>query len=165
MPVRGWGNTADWHEKPPVIACRASIAYCGNGYIIGSGCMEKLRLDKWLWAARFYKTRSLAAQAIAAGRVKVNDQIVAKPAREVALGDRVRIRKPNYDAEVEVLGLSAMRGPAPQAALLFQETLASIAAREQLAEQRRLAPEPALDYGTGRPTKRDRRLIDELRGR
>ena len=127
--------------------------------------MEKLRLDKWLWAARFYKTRSLAAQAIVAGRVKVNDQIVAKPAREVALGDRVRIRKPNYDAEVEVRGLSAMRGPAPQAALLFQETLASIAAREQLAEQRRLAPEPALDYGTGRPTKRDRRLIDELRGR
>lgn len=127
--------------------------------------MDKLRLDKWLWAARFYKTRSLAAEAIVAGRVKVNDQIVAKPAREVALGDRVRVRKPNYDAEVEVLGLSAMRGPAPQAALLFQETLASIAAREQLADQRRLAPEPALDYGAGRPTKRDRRLIDELRGR
>ncbi|HEX2519268.1 MAG TPA: RNA-binding S4 domain-containing protein [Castellaniella sp.] len=127
--------------------------------------MDKLRLDKWLWAARFYKTRSLAVQAITAGRVKLNDQIVAKPAREVAVGDRIRIRKPNFDAEVQVLGLSAIRGPAPQAALLFQETLASITARERLAEQRRLAPEPALDYAAGRPTKRDRRLIDELRGR
>lgn len=127
--------------------------------------MDKLRLDKWLWAARFYKTRSLAAQEIVAGRIKVNDQIVSKPAREVAVGDLVRVRKPNFDAEVQVLELSAIRGPAPQAARLYQETLASVTAREQLAEQRRLAPEPALDYTAGRPTKRDRRLINDLRGR
>jgi ribosome-associated heat shock protein Hsp15 len=127
--------------------------------------MDRLRLDKWLWAARFYKTRSLAANEITAGRVKVNGQIVVKPARELAVGDRVRIRKPGFDAEVEVRGLSAVRGPAPQAALLYEETVESLTAREQLAEQRRLAPEPALDYAAGRPTKRDRRLIDELRGR
>ncbi|HEX7387196.1 MAG TPA: RNA-binding S4 domain-containing protein [Castellaniella sp.] len=125
----------------------------------------KLRLDKWLWAARFYKTRGLAVDAIVGGRIKLNDQIVAKPAREVAVGDLVRIRKPNFDAEVEVRALSAVRGPAPQAALLYEETAASVAAREQLAEQRRLAPEPALDYTAGRPTKRDRRLINDLRGR
>lgn len=126
--------------------------------------MDKLRLDKWLWAARFYKTRSLAVQAIVGGRIKVNDQIAAKPAREVGVGDRVRVRKPNFDAEVEVRALSAVRGPAPQAALLFEETPESRLAREQLAEQRRLAPEPALDYTSGRPTKRDRRLINDLRG-
>lgn len=127
--------------------------------------MDKLRLDKWLWAARFYKTRSLAAHEIAAGRVQVNGQIVAKPAREVSMGDRIRVRKPGSDTEVEVRALSGARGPAPQAALLYQETPESLAARAQAAEQRRLAPEPALGLATGRPTKRDRRLIDQIRGR
>ncbi|WP_323017026.1 RNA-binding S4 domain-containing protein [Castellaniella sp.] len=127
--------------------------------------MDKIRLDKWLWAARFYKTRSLAAHEIGAGRIQVNDQIVAKPAREVTAGDRIRVRKTGLDIEVEVRAVSGVRGPAPQAALLYQETPVSITAREQAAEQRRLAPEPAQDLTAGRPTKRDRRLIDQVRGR
>ncbi|WP_345798298.1 RNA-binding S4 domain-containing protein [Castellaniella sp. MT123] len=127
--------------------------------------MDKLRLDKWLWAARFYKTRSLAAHEVAAGRVQINEQLVAKPAREVGVGDRIRVRKPGFDIEVEVRALSGARGPAPQAALLYQETADSTAARARAAEQRRLAPEPALDLAAGRPTKRDRRLIDQIRGR
>ncbi len=127
--------------------------------------MDKIRFDKWLWAARFYKTRSLAAHEIGAGRIQINDQIVAKPAREVAAGDRVRVRKTGLDIEVEIRAISGARGPAPQAALLYQETPDSIAAREKAAEQRRLAPEPAHDLNAGRPTKRDRRLIDQMRGR
>ncbi|MGB3836118.1 RNA-binding S4 domain-containing protein [Castellaniella sp.] len=127
--------------------------------------MDKIRLDKWLWAARFYKTRSLAAHEIAAGRIQVNGQIIAKPAREVAAGDRILIRKVSQRIEVEVLAVSGVRGPAPQAALLYQETPDSALARERAAEQRRLAPEPAHDLTAGRPTKRDRRLIDLARGR
>lgn len=127
--------------------------------------MDKIRLDKWLWAARFYKTRSLAAHEVVAGRVQINGQVVAKPAREVAAGDNVRVRKTGLDIEVEVRAVSGVRGPAPQAALLYQETGDSIAARERAAEQRRLAPEPAQDLTAGRPTKRDRRLIDQIRGR
>lgn len=127
--------------------------------------MDKIRLDKWLWAARFYKTRSLAAHEIGAGRIQVNGQIIAKPAREVAVGDRIRVRKTGLDIEIEVRAVSGVRGPAPQAALLYQETPDSAAARERAAEQRRLAPEPAQDLADGRPTKRDRRLIDQIRGR
>jgi len=127
--------------------------------------MDKIRLDKWLWAARFYKTRSLAAHEIGAGRIQVNGQIIAKPAREVAVGDRIRVRKTGLDIEIEVRAVSGVRGPAPQAALLYQETPDSAAARERAAEQRRLAPEPAQDFTDGRPTKRDRRLIDRIRGR
>lgn len=127
--------------------------------------MDKIRLDKWLWAARFYKTRSLATQEIRAGRIQVNGQDTAKPAREIVVGDHVRVRKTSLTVEVEVRAISAVRGPAPQAALLYQETPSSIAARELAAEQRRLAPEPALSQNTGRPTKRDRRLIDQIRGR
>ncbi|AKQ55602.1 ribosome-associated heat shock protein [Bordetella hinzii] len=125
---------------------------------------EKLRLDKWLWAARFYKTRSLAAEEIGRGRVLVNDQL-AKPAREVAPGDRVRVRKEDPGIEVWVRGVSAVRGPAPAARLLYEETPASQAARERAAEMRRLAPEPARDIVDGRPTKRDRRIIDAWRGK
>ncbi|HET8597200.1 MAG TPA: RNA-binding S4 domain-containing protein [Castellaniella sp.] len=127
--------------------------------------MDKIRLDKWLWAARFYKTRSLAAHEIGAGRIQVNGQIIAKPAREVAVGDRIRVRKTGLDIEIEVRAVSGVRGPATQAALLYQETPDSAAARERAAEQRRLAPEPAQDLTDGRPTKRDRRLIDQIRGR
>lgn len=84
-----------------------------------SSVTEKLRLDKWLWAARFYKTRSLAAEEIGRGRVLVNDQL-AKPAREVAPGDRVRVRKEDPGIEVWVRGVSAVRGPAPVARLLYE---------------------------------------------
>ena len=126
--------------------------------------MDKVRLDKWLWAARFYKTRSLAAQEIGKGRVHVN-QSAAKPAREVAAGDLVSLRRDDALLHVHVLGVSNMRGPAPVARQLYEETLESIAARERQAELRRLSPEPAMDIEAGRPTKRDRRRIDYLRGK
>ncbi len=125
--------------------------------------MDKIRLDKWLWAARFYKTRSLAVQEIGKGRVQVNDQ-PAKPAREVAPGDLVCIRKEDPPIHVRVCAVSGVRGPAPVARQLYEETPESAAARERAAEMRRLAPEPALDIAAGRPTKRDRRLIDKWRG-
>ncbi|ADP17607.1 heat shock protein 15 [Achromobacter xylosoxidans A8] len=126
--------------------------------------MDKIRLDKWLWAARFYKTRSLAVQEIGKGRVLVNDQ-PAKPAREVAPGDLVTVRKEDPALHVRVMGVSGVRGPAPVARQLYEETPESVAARERAAEMRRLAPEPALGIEAGRPTKRDRRLIDQMRGK
>ncbi|WP_041682666.1 RNA-binding S4 domain-containing protein [Pusillimonas sp. T7-7] len=126
--------------------------------------MAKIRIDKWLWAARFYKTRSLAAQEISKGRVLVNGQ-AAKPAREVAADDLVSMRKDGPALEVRVLAISNVRGPAPVARLLYEETPESVAAREHAAEMKRLAPEPALDIAAGRPTKRDRRLIGQIKGR
>jgi len=124
--------------------------------------MEKLRLDKWLWAARFYKTRSLAAQEIGKGRVFVNDQ-PAKPAREVAAGDLISIRKNDPAIHVRVVAVSLVRGPAPVARLLYDETPESIAAREHAEQMRRLAPEPAMDLQAGRPTKKERRQMERLR--
>ena len=118
--------------------------------------MERLRIDKWLWAARFFKTRSLASEEIDKGRVHVNGAAV-KPARELKAGDLVQIRSSAISRSVTVLAISDKRGPAPVAALLFAETPDSIAARAAAAEQRRLAPEPALSLTQGRPTKRDRR--------
>lgn len=126
--------------------------------------MEKMRLDKWLWAARFYKTRSLAAQEVGKGRVQVNNG-PAKPAREIQPGDHLRIRKDDPETEVHVRALSAVRGPAPVARLLYEETMESLERRELAQQQRRLAPEPAISIETGRPTKRDRRLLNEWRGR
>ncbi|HNT39854.1 MAG TPA: RNA-binding S4 domain-containing protein [Rubrivivax sp.] len=121
---------------------------------------ERTRLDKWLWAARFYKTRSLAAEEIGRGRVSVNDQI-AKPARELRAGDRVTLRQGAVTRQIEVVGLSQVRGPAPVAQALYRETPQSIAAREAAAAQRRLGAEPADSLRQGRPTKRDRRqLVD-----
>ncbi|MBK1683157.1 RNA-binding S4 domain-containing protein [Rhodoferax fermentans] len=125
--------------------------------------MDKLRIDKWLWAARFYKTRSLACDEIDKGRVQVNGATV-KPAREVKAGDSVQLRNGAITRTVTVLGVSDKRGPAPQAALLFEETAESVQQRQQALEQRRLAPEPALTMTQGRPTKRDRRYADKLRG-
>ena len=118
----------------------------------------KLRLDKWLWAARFCKTRALATDEIGKGRVRVNEQVV-KPARELKVGDRVELRQGVVLRTVVVRGLSAVRGPAPVAQALYEETPASIAAREAVAERRRLAPEPAAAIDQGRPTKRDRRQL------
>jgi ribosome-associated heat shock protein Hsp15 len=122
--------------------------------------MDKLRIDKWLWAARFYKTRTLASEEIARGRVEVNGQEV-KPAREVKVGDTVGLRQGPVTRTVVVKGLSGMRGPAPVAQQLYEETPESIKAREQAAERRRLAPEPALTIEQGRPTKRGRRELDD----
>jgi len=124
--------------------------------------MDKLRIDKWLWAARFYKTRSLACDEINKGRVLVNGAPV-KPARELKTGDSVQLRSGAVTRTVDVLGISDKRGPAPQAAKMYQETEQSVQQRLQAAEQRRLAPEPALTLQQGRPTKRERRETDKLR--
>ena len=118
-----------------------------------------LRLDKWLWAARFYKTRSLAADEIGKGRISVNSQ-AAKPSREVRPGDRIELRQGPVTRTVLVLGISSVRGPAPVAQALYEETPESAAARAAAAEARRLATEPALSIAQGRPTKRDRRDIE-----
>lgn len=125
---------------------------------------ERLRLDKWLWAARFYKTRALAVDEIGKGRVLVNGQ-PAKPAREVGPGDRVIVRKSDPPIEVVVKAVSRVRGPASVAAQLYEETDQSVARRAHAAEMRRLAPEPSQDYDAGRPTKRDRRILAAIRGK
>src|SRR5699024_11110775 len=130
----------------------------------GMSTLEKMRLDKWVWAARFYKTRSLAIEAIRLGRVQVNGKN-AQPARDIAPGDLITIRKRLPPMHVEVLALSAVRGPAPVAQTLYRETPDSIEARERAAELRRLAPEPAHTRREGRPTKRDRRQMQRFRDR
>lgn len=121
-----------------------------------------VRLDKWLWAARFYKTRSLAAEEIGKGRVNVNGQ-PAKASREVRAGDIILLRQGAVQRTVAVRGLSHVRGPAPVAQALYEETADSVAARAAAAEQRRLAAEPALSIEQGRPTKRDRRELTRTR--
>jgi|SRR5438105_2898147 len=121
-----------------------------------------MRIDKWLWAARFYKTRSLASEEIVKGRVEVNGQEV-KPARELKIGDTVSLRQSSVTRTVVVKGFSHVRGPATAAQQLYEETPASIQAREKAVEQRRLAPEPALSIEQGRPTKRGRRELDDAR--
>lgn len=118
----------------------------------------RVRLDKWLWAARFFKTRALAAEEADKGRVQVNGAN-AKPARELRVGDRIRLRQGVVEREVDVLALATVRGPAPVAQALYQETPDSTAARERAAAARRLAPEPAASLEQGRPTKRDRRRL------
>jgi ribosome-associated heat shock protein Hsp15 len=123
--------------------------------------MERLRIDKWLWAARFYKTRSLATEEIAKGRVAVNGQ-AAKPAREVKVGDTVAMRREGVTRTVVVKGLSGVRGPAPAAQALYEETPDSVQERESAADQRRYAREPSLAIEHGRPTKRGRRELDEM---
>jgi ribosome-associated heat shock protein Hsp15 len=117
-----------------------------------------VRLDKWLWAARLFKTRSLAVDEITKGRVSVNDA-AAKPARDVRIGDRITLRRSGLDTVLDVRGLSHLRGPAPVAQLLYVETPASIEARARAAEARRMGTEPALAIAQGRPTKRDRRQL------
>ncbi len=124
--------------------------------------MEKMRIDKWLWAARFYKTRSLASEDIDKGRIEVNGQ-TAKPSREVKPGDTVQVRQGAVQRSVVIAGLSAQRGPAPVAQLLYQETADSIEQRAKQALQQRYAREPALSQETGRPTKRDRRELEQAR--
>lgn len=119
---------------------------------------DRVRLDKWLWAARFYKTRGLATDEINKGRVQVNGQ-AAKPARDVKPGDLIELRQGPVQRTVQVLGLAQVRGPAPVAQALYAETPESIARREKAAEQRRLGAEPALAIEQGRPTKRDRRQL------
>lgn len=123
---------------------------------------DAVRLDKWLWAARFYKTRSLATAAVAAGEVRVARERV-KPARVVRPGDEVQIRRGDDAMDIVVRELSDVRGPAPVAQRLYEETEESRLRRAVAAERRRLAREPALDI-KGRPTKRDARVLRRLRG-
>ena len=125
--------------------------------------MERLRIDKWLWAARFYKTRTLATDEIDKGRVAING-LDAKPAREVKVGDTVAMRREGVTRTVVVRGLSDMRGPAPVAQQLYEETPESLQERKKAADQRRYAREPALSIEHGRPTKRGRRELDEAKG-
>jgi ribosome-associated heat shock protein Hsp15 len=123
----------------------------------------ELRLDKWLWAARFFKTRGLAQQAIEAGRVLVGGA-PATPAGVLRPGDPVTLRGGEPPRTVVVLGLSERRGPAPVAQALYEETGESIRLRVAAQARRALAPEPAHAIDGGRPTKRDRRALDRLRG-
>ena len=120
-----------------------------------------MRLDKWLWAARFFKTRSLAQQAVAAGRVQLNGERT-KPAHEVKAGDMVVVRVAEWRWEVRVKALSERRGPAEEARKLYDETEASRAERERRRDLRRWGTEPAAAL-KGRPTKRDRRLLESMR--
>ena len=125
--------------------------------------MESVRIDKWLWAARFFKTRARASKACDLGRILSNG-VVAKPAREVRLGDKLEVKNEGGDFQIEVLALSQMRGPAAVAQTLYGETDASKAARAQLAAERKAMHEFA-PLPEHRPTKRDRRRIIQFRGR
>lgn len=122
----------------------------------------RVRIDKWLWAARFFKTRSLAADAIGGGKVLVGGERV-KPAKLLQAGDEVRLRMGPYEHVVIVRAVSERRGPATVAATLYEETAESHAARMKLAEQLRMAPAAFVYEEKGRPTKRDRREIERLR--
>ncbi len=125
--------------------------------------MPGVRIDKWLWASRFFKTRSQAARACELGRVGSNGQ-PAKPAREVRAGDMLHVKTEGGEFHVEVLGLSEIRGPAAVAQTLYRETDASREARRKLAEERRAAPHFE-GFREGKPSKRDRREINRLRRR
>lgn len=125
--------------------------------------MTGVRMDKWLWAARFFKTRSLAAKACELGRVQSSGQ-PAKPAREVRIGDHLHVKNDSGEFEVEVLAVSEMRGPAAVAQTLYRETDASRELRAKLAEQRRAMP-PVEWERVGKPSKRDRREMNRFRHR
>ena len=119
-----------------------------------------MRLDKWLWAARFFKTRSLAQAAVAGGKVKLNGDRV-KAAHAVRKGDALLVRIAEFDWDITVRGLSDQRGPAPEAQLLYEESETGRAERQRRADQRRWGTEPALQL-KGRPTKRNRRLMEKF---
>jgi len=121
----------------------------------------KFRIDKWLWAARFFKTRSLSVDALECGKILCNG-VRVKPAKSVAVGDMIAIRIGPYQFIVEVLALSSQRGPAPQAQKLYRETEDSLLKRQALSDELKAQPTPT--FLRGRPTKRDRREIEKLKG-
>jgi ribosome-associated heat shock protein Hsp15 len=125
--------------------------------------MDRVRIDKWLWAARFFKTRALASRACELGRIESNGQ-VAKASREVRAGDLLRVKNDSGEFQVQVLALSEMRGPAAVAQTLYSETEASRELRFKLAEERKAMPHFEA-FREGKPSKRDRRKIERLRGR
>jgi ribosome-associated heat shock protein Hsp15 len=122
---------------------------------------HRVRIDKWLWAARFFKTRTLAVEACTRGHVKLNGTVV-KPAREVRVDDWLLLRNPSGEYELRIVALSEVRGPAHAAQALYEETEASRVERARLAELQRLQPEPEATRH-GRPSKRDRRVLDAAR--
>ena len=124
--------------------------------------VESCRIDKFLWAARFYKTRGLAAEEIGKGRIKLNGQ-VCKASRDVKAGDTLEMLREGLLTVVKVLAVSEQRGPAPQAQALYEETAESIAARQKAQDVRRFTHEPAASIEQGRPTKRDRRTLEQAR--
>lgn len=126
--------------------------------------MDCVRMDKWLWAARFFKTRALAAKACELGRIESN-QHVAKAARDVHVGDQLRVKNDSGEFVVEVLLLSEVRGPAAVAQTMYRESEESKVARQQLAEARKAMPVYERTWEAGRPTKRDRRVLNRFRGR
>jgi len=125
--------------------------------------MDGTRIDKWLWAARFFKTRELASKACEMGRIDSNG-VRAKPAREVRVGDQLHINNGAVEFAIEVLAVSQQRGPAAVAQTLYRESEASIEARRKASEERRLLG-PIAAISTGRPSKRDRRLIHSFSGK
>jgi ribosome-associated heat shock protein Hsp15 len=125
--------------------------------------MTRVRIDKWLWAARFFKTRSLASRACDLGRIQWNGH-PAKPSHEVHAGDRLQVKNDSGDFELLVLGLSEIRGPASVAQTLYQETEESRALRAKVAEERKSMPRFE-SFREGRPSKRDRRQLSRFRGR
>ncbi len=124
----------------------------------------KIRVDKWLWTARFFKTRSAAASAVTSGKVKVNDER-AKPSLSIRVGDRLLIRKPPYDFVIIVQGRSSRRGPSKEAMQLYEETPESIDERNKMALVLRAQAASRPPISKGRPTKRDRRAIKRLKGK
>jgi ribosome-associated heat shock protein Hsp15 len=125
--------------------------------------MDRVRIDKWLWAARFFKTRSLAARACELGRIECNC-LKAKPSREVHTGDLLSVKNERGEFQVEVLRLSEIRGPAPLAQTMYSETDASRESRLRVAEQRKAMPPPEA-WHEGKLSKRDRRRFERIRGR
>lgn len=124
--------------------------------------VERMRIDKWLWAARFFKTRTLAREAVELGRVRVSGERT-KPSREIRIGDVLQILRAQERFEVQVAGLSEVRGPAPVAQTLYEETEQSKEKRERIAEMKRFSEEPATSIRKGRPTKRDARKLREFK--
>jgi ribosome-associated heat shock protein Hsp15 len=125
--------------------------------------MDGVRIDKWLWAARFFKTRSVAARACDLGRISLNS-LPAKPSRDVRVGDLIQVKNDSGEFQLEVLLLSELRGPAPVARTLYRETDASREARLKLAEELKATPHFE-GFRQGKPSKRDRRKLDHFRGR
>ena len=154
-------TTAVAGGKGDVAADAEAGVRAAAGVAAGAASSPKVRLDKWLWAARFFKTRSAAAGAIDGGKIDIAGAR-ARRSRLVHAGETITIRRPPFVHEIVVRGVAELRGPASVAATLYEETAASKLARETLAYQLKNAP--ALSFqGGGRPTKRDRRDIDRLR--
>jgi ribosome-associated heat shock protein Hsp15 len=130
--------------------------------VYDNGIMDSIRIDKWLWAARFFKTRALASKACDLGRILSNGH-EAKPSREIRVGDKLEVKNEGGDFQIEVLSLSQMRGPAAVAQTLYRESEASVAARHKLAAERK-AMQQFAPLPERRPSKRDRRRIIHFRG-